>query len=133
MTSEYGAASQLEKIDMLDFADIIVLNKFEKRGARRCPARRAQAVAAQSSRARAVADEEVPVFPTIASRFNDPGVNHLFAELCKVLGTGQQRASAGLEARDRRADEVRLPRSADPGNAHSLPRRDLCQRTASER
>ena len=51
MTSEYGAASQLEKIDMLDFADFIVLNKSEKRGAAGQPARRAQAVAPQSSAA----------------------------------------------------------------------------------
>ena len=86
MTSEYGAASQLEKIDMLDFADMIVLNKFEKRGAedalrdvrkqwrRNHPAQRA-----------GFRTREVPVFPTIASRFNDPGVNRLFVELCKAL------------------------------------------------
>ncbi len=55
MTAEYGAASQLEKIDMLDFADMIVLNKFEKRGAEDALARRAQAVAPQSSRPHEIA------------------------------------------------------------------------------
>ena len=85
MTSEYGAASQLEKIDMLDYADCIVLNKSEKRGAadslrdvrkqwRRNHPERAQ-----------LPDADLPVFPTIASRFNDPGVNRLFAAVCQAL------------------------------------------------
>ena len=52
MTSEYGAASQLEKIDMLDLASVVVVNKVDKRGARRRAARRAQAVAAQPRRLR---------------------------------------------------------------------------------
>jgi isobutyryl-CoA mutase len=85
MTSEYGAASQLEKIEMLDFADFIVLNKSEKRGAEdslrdvRKQWRRNHAERARLS------DAELPVFPTIASRFNDPGVNRLFAALCATL------------------------------------------------
>ena len=85
MTSEYGAASQLEKIDMLDFADFIVLNKAEKRGAEdalrdvRKQWRRNHHERAQ------LADAALPVFPTIASRFNDPGVNRLFAALSAAL------------------------------------------------
>lgn len=85
MTSEYGAASQLEKIDMLDYADLIVLNKSEKRGAEdslrdvRKQWRRNHPDGAK------LADTEIPVFPTIASRFNDPGVNRLFAAICKRL------------------------------------------------
>jgi isobutyryl-CoA mutase len=82
MTSEYGAASQLEKIDMLDFAEMIVLNKFEKRGAEDALRDvRKQWRRNHAERAR-VADADVPVFPTIASRFNDPGVNRLFAAIC---------------------------------------------------
>ena len=85
MTSEYGAASQLEKIDMLDYADLIVLNKSEKRGAEdslrdvRKQWRRNHPDSAK------LADADVPVFPTIASRFNDPGVNRLFAAICARL------------------------------------------------
>ena len=84
MTSEYGAASQLEKIDMLDFAELIALNKFEKRGAEDA----LRDVRKQWRRNRVafqLPDEAVPVFPTIASRFNDPGVNRLFAALCRKL------------------------------------------------
>src|SRR6516225_4940545 len=85
MTSEYGAASQLEKIDMLDFADFIVLNKSEKRGAEDSLRDvRKQWRRNHPERAR-LTDGELPVFPTIASRFNDPGVNRLFAALCTTL------------------------------------------------
>jgi methylmalonyl-CoA mutase len=82
MTSEYGAASQLEKIDMLDYADMVVLNKSEKRGA----ADSLRDVRKQWRRNHpdraALSDAQVPVFPTIASRFNDPGVNRLFGAIC---------------------------------------------------
>jgi len=84
MTSDYGAASQLEKIDMLDFADLVVLNKFEKRGAEDA----LRDVRKQFSRNRklfGVPPEELPVYPTIASQFNDPGVNGLFAAICDRL------------------------------------------------
>jgi isobutyryl-CoA mutase len=87
MTSEYGAASQLEKIDMLDFADIIVLNKFEKRGAEDA-LRDVRKQWRRNHRDKAhLPDKDLPVFPTIASRFDDPGVNRLFSELCKLLDT----------------------------------------------
>src|SRR5260370_67921 len=85
MTSEYGAASQLEKIDMLDYADFIVLNKSEKRGAEdslrdvRKQWRRNHPERAQ------LPDAELPVFPTIASRFNDSGVSRLFCARCGAL------------------------------------------------
>jgi methylmalonyl-CoA mutase len=85
MTSEYGAASQLEKIDMLDYADFIVLNKSEKRGAEDSLRDvRKQWRRNHHERSR-LADAELPVFPTIASRFNDAGVNRLFAALCAAL------------------------------------------------
>ncbi len=85
MTSDYGAASQLEKIDMIDFADFIVLNKSEKRGADDSLRDvRKQWRRNHPERAR-LPDAELPVFPTIASRFNDPGVNRLFVAICAAL------------------------------------------------
>jgi methylmalonyl-CoA mutase len=77
MTPEYGAATQLEKIDMLDFADIIALNKFDKRGA----ADALRDVKKQYQRNHLLFDkspDEMPVFGTIASQFNDPGTNNLY-------------------------------------------------------
>ena len=94
MTSEYGAASQLEKIDMLDFADFIVLNKAEKRGA----ADSLRDVRKQWRRNHPdqakLADADIPVYPTIASRFNDPGVNRLFEVMCRALSTKQINATS---------------------------------------
>ena len=84
MTSDYGAASQLEKIDMLDFADLVVLNKFDKRGAEDA----LRDIRKQWKRNRLQFDmpnDEVPVYPTIASQFNDPGVSWMFAELCRRM------------------------------------------------
>lgn len=84
MTPEYGAASQLEKIDMLDFADIVAINKFDKRGALDA----IRDVKKQYQRNQKLFDlptEEMPVYGTVASQFNDPGVNELYANLiCKV-------------------------------------------------
>ncbi|MGN6312756.1 MAG: cobalamin-dependent protein, partial [Rhodanobacteraceae bacterium] len=84
MTSDYGAASQLEKIDMLDFADLVVLNKFDKRGAEDA----LRDVRKQWKRNRTAfktSDEDVPVYPTIASQFNDPGVTWMFVNLCRLV------------------------------------------------
>ncbi|MGY3264380.1 methylmalonyl-CoA mutase family protein [Lysobacter sp. HA35] len=84
MTSDFGAPSQLEKIDMLDFADLVVLNKFDKRGAEDA----LRDVRKQWKRNRVAfqtKDEDVPVYPTIASQFNDPGVSWMFANLCRLL------------------------------------------------
>jgi methylmalonyl-CoA mutase len=84
MTADYGAASQLEKIDMLDFADFIVLNKFEKRGAEDA-LRDVRKQVARNRKLFKTPPEELPVFPTIASQFNDAGVNSLFGALCARL------------------------------------------------
>ena len=77
MTPEYGAATQLEKIDMLDFADLIAINKFDKRGALDA----LRDVKKQFQRNHQLFDQpldDMPVFGTIASQFNDPGMNALY-------------------------------------------------------
>ncbi|MCS4434386.1 methylmalonyl-CoA mutase family protein [Aquiflexum gelatinilyticum] len=77
MTPEYGAATQLEKIDMLDFADIIALNKFDKRGAQDA-LRDVKKQYKRNHNLWDIADEDIPVYGTIASQFNDPGMNNLY-------------------------------------------------------
>jgi len=80
MTPEYGAATQLEKIDMLDFADVIALNKFDKRGGLDA----LRDVKKQYQRNHQLWDkkpEDMPVFGTIASQFNDPGTNQLYKHI----------------------------------------------------
>ncbi|MCB0819179.1 MAG: cobalamin-dependent protein [Bacteroidetes bacterium] len=84
MTPEYGAATQLEKIDMLDFADLIALNKFDKRGALDA----LRDVKKQYQRNHNLWDtdpELMPVFGTIASQFNDPGMNNLYRRIMDTL------------------------------------------------
>jgi methylmalonyl-CoA mutase len=77
MTPEYGAATQLEKIDMLDFADIIALNKFDKRGALDA-IRDVKKQYKRNHQLWDTSDDDIPVFGTIASQFNDPGMNRLY-------------------------------------------------------
>ena len=80
MTPEYGAATQLEKIDMLDFADLIAINKFDKRGS--LDALRDVKKQYQRNHQLFTQDvDEMPVFGTIASQFNDPGANSLYKAL----------------------------------------------------
>ena len=84
MTPEYGAATQLEKIDMLDFADIVVINKFDKRGAMDA----LRDVKKQYQRNHKLFDkkaDDMPVFGTIASQFNDPGTNTMYKALMDLL------------------------------------------------
>ncbi len=95
MTPEFGAASQLEKIDMLDFADIVVVNKFEKRGAEDA----VRDVRKQIQRNREAWDkqpEEMPVYGTIASKFNDDGVTAFY---CGVLDAITAKTGVVLDSR----------------------------------
>jgi len=94
MTAEYGAATQLEKIDMLDFADLIAINKFDKRGSQDA----LRDVRKQVQRNRQLFDrqlEDMPVFGTIASQFSDPGTN-LFYRV--VMDTLAERTGANLHS-----------------------------------
>tara|TARA_Y100000385_G_scaffold214758_1_gene223346 strand:- start:400 stop:3783 length:3384 start_codon:yes stop_codon:yes gene_type:complete len=77
MTPEYGAATQLEKIDMLDFADVIALNKFDKRGALDA-IRDVKKQYVRNHQIWDAKDQDIPVYGTIASQFNDPGMNTLY-------------------------------------------------------
>ena len=91
MTSEFGAASQLEKIDMLDFADLVVVNKYEKRGGEDA----VRDVRKQVQRNRNAFDkspDDMPVFGTIASKFNDDGVTALYHALLDTIS-----AKTGVE------------------------------------
>ncbi|UYZ24514.1 fused isobutyryl-CoA mutase/GTPase IcmF [Mesobacillus jeotgali] len=84
MTSEFGAPSQLEKIDMIDYADLIVINKFERKGSEDAK----RQVQKQYQRSHMFFDkdlDEMPVYGTIASQFNDPGTNALFAALVNKI------------------------------------------------
>jgi methylmalonyl-CoA mutase len=94
MTPEYGAATQLEKIDMLDFADVIALNKFDKRGA--LDALRDVKKQYQRNHQRWNSKvEDMPVFGTIASQFNDPGTNQLYKY---ILDTVVEKTGAALQS-----------------------------------
>ncbi len=94
MTPEYGAATQLEKIDMLDFADVIALNKFDKRGALDA----LRDVKKQFQRNHQLWNskvEDMPVFGTIASQFNDPGTNQLYKQ---VIDKVREKTGADLKS-----------------------------------
>ena len=94
MTPEFGAASQLEKIDMIDFADIIAINKFDKRGAQDA----LRDVRKQYQRAHLLWTKQVddmPVHGTIASQFNDPGMNVLYS---KLIGLIKEKSNDGWDS-----------------------------------
>ncbi|MEM7297850.1 MAG: methylmalonyl-CoA mutase family protein, partial [Bacteroidota bacterium] len=102
MTPEYGAATQLEKIDMLDFADIIALNKFDKRGALDA----LRDVKKQYQRNHQLWDaksEDLPVYGTIASQFNDPGMNQLYLSLMNMIS---EKTGADLKSSFASTDEM---------------------------
>ena len=77
MTPEFGAATQLEKIDMLDYADIVAINKFDKKGALDA-IRDVKKQYKRNHHLFDAEDEQLPIYGTIASQFNDPGMNNLF-------------------------------------------------------
>ncbi|HEX9600214.1 MAG TPA: methylmalonyl-CoA mutase family protein, partial [Mariniflexile sp.] len=102
MTPEFGAATQLEKIDMLDFADLVAINKFDKRGALDA----LRDVKKQYMRNNNLWDtpqEQLPVFGTIASQFNDPGMNTLYKAVMDKL---VEKTSADLQSTFTISDEM---------------------------
>ncbi|MGM0618503.1 MAG: fused isobutyryl-CoA mutase/GTPase IcmF [Actinomycetota bacterium] len=119
MTPEFGAASQLEKIDMLDFADVVAINKFERRGAddaRRDVARQL----VRNREAFSSSWEDMPVFGTSAARFDDDGVTSLYQELSELLAPhGLDRAEGVLPRVDTRTS-TRLKAVIAPGRERYL-------------
>src|SRR6185312_15322907 len=101
MTPEYGAATQLEKIDMLDFADAIAINKFDKRGASDA-IRDVKKQFKRNHNLFTVSDDKIPVFGTIASQFNDPGMNTLYRSLMDKIA---DKTKADLHSEFKRSDE----------------------------
>ncbi|MFZ9044582.1 MAG: methylmalonyl-CoA mutase family protein [Cyclobacteriaceae bacterium] len=102
MTPEYGAATQLEKIDMLDFADLIALNKFDKRGALDA-LRDVKKQYKRNHNLWETADSDIPVYGTIASQFNDPGMNQLYKAIMDQL---EAKDAIGLTSSFERTDEM---------------------------
>ncbi|MGB1317942.1 MAG: cobalamin-dependent protein, partial [Flavobacteriales bacterium] len=106
MTPEFGAATQLEKIDMLDFADVVAINKFDKRGALDA----IRDVKKQYKRNRQLwemKDEDVPVYGTIASQFNDPGTNSLYkAIMDEVVAKTKAELNSTFEITDEMSEKV---------------------------
>ena len=115
MTPEFGAASQLEKIDMLDFADVVAINKFERRGAEDA-LRDVGRQLVRNREAFGAAWQDMPVFGTSAARFNDDGVTALYQHLRDLL------AADGLPV-----GEGRLARRA--GKTSTAPATRCCRRT----
>ena len=100
MTPEYGAPSQLEKIDMLELADVVAINKFDRRGADDA-FRQVSRQWSRDHRGQQDGDQVAPVFGTIASRFNDDGTTALFQRLkAELVGKGLP-AAGGLLASHR--------------------------------
>lgn len=98
MTPEFGAASQLEKIDMLDFAEAVVINKYERRGAEDA-LRDVRRQMVRNRGAFGVSPDNMPVFGTIAARYNDAGVTALYHHLRDLLLAKGMPAGPGLLAR----------------------------------
>jgi methylmalonyl-CoA mutase len=94
MTPEFGAATQLEKIDMLDFADLVAINKFDKRGALDA-LRDVRKQYKRNHNLFDAADEDIPVYGTMASQYNDPGMNNLFTALMAKI---QERSGVAFDS-----------------------------------
>lgn len=129
MTAEYGAATQLEKIDMLDYADLVAINKFDKRGSLDAM----RDVKKQVQRARELweaSPDDMPVHGTIASQFNDAGTNRLYLALMSKI---VERTGAPLGPRRRPRHGRRREALGDPPGPRALSGRDQGERRALRR
>jgi len=102
MTPEFGAATQLEKIDMLDFADLVAINKFDKRGSLDA-LRDVKKQYMRNNNLWDVHQDDLPVYGTIASQFNDPGMNTLYKAIMDKL---VEKADADLKSTFHISDEM---------------------------
>ncbi len=102
MTPEFGAATQLEKIDMLDFADLVAINKFDKRGAKDA-LRDVKKQYMRNNNFWDIPQDKLPVFGTIASQFNDPGMNTLYKAIMDKL---VEKTEADLNSTFKISDEM---------------------------
>mgnify|MGYP006423411745 FL=1 len=107
MTPEFGAATQLEKIDMLDFADIVAVNKFDKRGSLDA-VRDVKKQYKRNHQLWDTSDEEIPVYGTIASQFNDPGTNTLYKAIMDLIvdKTGAEQLRSTFEITDEMSEKI---------------------------
>lgn len=106
MTPEFGAATQLEKIDMLEFADIVAINKFDKRGAQDA-LRDVKKQYKRNHNLWEIKEEDIPVFGTIASQFNDPGTNTLYKALMdKLVEKTKCNLKSGFKITDEMSEKI---------------------------
>ena len=128
MTPEFGAASQLEKIDMLDFADFVAINKFDRKGAQDA-LRDVRKQFQRNREAFKVPPDEMPVFGTMASRFNDDGVTALYQAIAAQARGARTEARDGTLAdrRDAAVDDAGRDRAAGARALSRRNRRDRAQ------
>ncbi len=106
MTPEFGAATQLEKIDMLDFADLVAINKFDKRGALDA-LRDVRKQYMRNNNLWDIPQDKLPVFGTIASQFNDPGMNTLYKTVMdKLVENTEADLNSTFEITDQMSEKV---------------------------
>ena len=130
MTSEFGAPSQLEKIEMLDYADLVAINKFDRKGSKDA----LRDVKKQYRRNHLLfdaPDEQIPVYGTMASRFNDPGTNRFFRAMITRLTEKLQLGWTMGEEMDVEATESEVIHIIPPERTHYL--RDIANTVRSYR
>ena len=130
MTSEFGAPSQLEKIEMLDYADLVAINKFDRKGSKDA----LRDVKKQYRRNHLLfdaPDEQIPVYGTMASRFNDPGTNRFFRAMITRLSEKLQLGWTMGEEMDVEATESEVIHIIPPERTHYL--RDIANTVRSYR